>query len=399
MSKGKGSGNKVFIVARYEFLNTVKKKVFLLTVLFLPLLIVVPIFLSATFLPNAMNGQGQSTGFVDDTGLLMASKGYVKYPDIEQAKAALLKGNISAFFVVSDDYLSTGNITRYSKGLSPNAGTGLDAFLTDNLLRYAQVNDTVAKRISQPSLVVVVSLDDKGNVKEGGGDLTSFLQPYILSILLFLCIMTSSSYLMQGIGEEKENRTGELLLSSISADELLKGKIFGYGAVGLLQVGIWIAVGLLVLTASQFAPLLAGVKITWIMGLAVVYFVLGYALFAASIACAAAISPTAKEAQQTSSIFTMLAALPMIFSQFIMFSPDSDIAKALTFFPYTAPVVTMMRISLVEIPLQEIAASIVILMVSIFLVMKLAGKIFRMGMLLQGKKPGLREIIRFAREK
>jgi ABC-2 type transport system permease protein len=399
MSKDKGSGNKVFIVARYEFLNTVKKKVFLLTVLFLPLLIVVPIFLSATFLPNAMNGAGQSTGFVDDTGLLMASKGYVKYPGIEQAKAALLNGNISAFFVVSDDYLATGNITRYSKGLSPNAGTGLDAFLTENLLRYAQVNDSVAKRITQPSLVSVVSLDDKGNPKEGGGDLTSFLQPYILSILLFLCIMTSSSYLMQGIGEEKENRTGELLLSSISADELLKGKIFGYGAVGLLQVGIWIAVGLLALTASQFAPLLAGIKITWIMGLAVVYFVLGYALFAASIACAAAISPTAKEAQQTSSIFTMLAALPMIFSQFIMFSPDSDIAKALTFFPYTAPVVTMMRISLVEIPLQEIAASIVILLVSIFLVMKLAGKIFRMGMLLQGKKPGLREIIRFAREK
>ncbi len=397
MNKRNRPINKVLTVARYEFFNTVKKKAFLLTALFLPLLIAVPIFLSATYLPNLMDGSGKSTGFVDDAGLLAASAGYIKYPDVDRAKEALLKGDISSFFVVSGDYLSTGKVTRYSKGISSNPG--IDAFLTENLLRYAKVNDSVAKRILQPSVLVVVSLDDKGNVKEGGSDITSFLLPYMLSILLFLSIMTSSSYLMQGIGEEKENRTGEMLLSSISADELLKGKILGYGAVGLLQVGIWLTMGLLVLSTSQFAPLLAGIKLTWIMGLAVVYFILGYALFSVSIACASAISPTAKEAQQTSSIFTMLAALPMIFSQFIILAPDSDIAKALTLFPYTAPVITMMRISLVDVSLQEIAASLGILLVTIFLVLKLAGKIFRMGMLMQGKRPGLKELIGFAREK
>jgi len=154
-----------------------------------------------------------------------------------------------------------------------------------------------------------------------------------------------------------------------------------------------------VLSTGQYAPLLAGIQISWVMGLAAIYFIMGYALFSVSIACAAAISPTAKEAQQTSSIFSMMAALPLFFAQFIIMAPDSILAKALTLFPYTAPVITMMRISLMDVPLYEIAASIIILGVTIFLVMSLAGRIFRMGMLLQGKRASIREIMAFVKEK
>ena len=395
--------NKILIVAKYEYKNTVKKKTFLFMALFIPLIIALSLYLSTTYLQNAMNGPGPKIGFVDDSGFLEPDNGYIKYSDINQAKSSLLAGGISSFFSLNPDYFRTGNVTVYSLGSSPltarNGNGNIDSFLVKNLLRYAKVDANISSRVVQPSILQVVTLDKSGNPKSSGNDIGKYILPYALSILLTLSIITSSNLLMQGIGEEKESRTGELLLSSISADQLLKGKILGYGAVGITQIAIWMALAGLILSTGQYASLLAGIQVTWVMGLAAIYFVLGYALFSVSIACAAAISPTAKEAQQTSSIFTIMAALPLVFAQFIIIAPDSIVAKALTFFPYTAPVITMMRISLTDVPAYEIAASILILGASILLVMSLAGKIFRMGMLMQGKRAGLKEIIAFAKEK
>jgi ABC-2 type transport system permease protein len=204
---------------------------------------------------------------------------------------------------------------------------------------------------------------------------------------------------MQGIGEEKESRTGELLLSSISADQLLKGKILGYGSVGLLQIGIWILVGLIMIFNSPLAGLFTGIEISWVLGLAILYFVLGYFLFAVSIACAASISTSTREAQQTSMIFTMFAIIPMMFAQFIMMAPNSIVAKALSYFPYTSPFITMIRLPLVEMSFYEIALSIAILIISIGIITKLSAKIFRTGMLMYGKRASLRDIIGFLKEK
>jgi ABC-2 type transport system permease protein len=260
------------------------------------------------------------------------------------------------------------------------------------------VNQNISARITNAPQIRSYALDSQGNVKPQDNDIFRILQPYILSIVLLLTIVTSSNYLLQSIGEEKESRTGELLLSSITADQLLQGKILAYAGIGLLQIAIWAAMGILVLTTTQFAPFLAMIKVTWVLALAFIYFILGYALFSVSIACAAAISSSAKEAQQTSSLFTMMAAMPMMLAQYIIMAPNSLVAKVLTVFPYTAPVITIMRVSLTDVPPYEIAASIGILLAAIYLVMKLAGKIFRMGMLLQGKRAGLKEIIAAAKE-
>jgi len=204
---------------------------------------------------------------------------------------------------------------------------------------------------------------------------------------------------MQEIVEEKESRTGELLLSSLSADQLLKGKILGYGSVGLVQIGIWILVGLIMIFNSPLAGLSVGIEISWVFALAILYFILGYFLFAVSIACAASISTSTREAQQTSMIFTMFAIVPLMFAQFIIMAPNSMVAKVLTYFPYTSPFITMMRLPLVEVPFYEIALSIAILIISVGLVTKLSAKIFRMGMLMYGKRANLRDIMGFLKEK
>ncbi len=394
--------NKSLIVAKYEFLKTVKRKGFLFAALLLPLLIMLPLMFTMHYLPSLIpESATEKIGFVDYAGFLEPEQNFIQYRDIEAAKQALIDGNTSSFFVVRKDYFNTSRITIYSKDRSffSSAPTKtLKDFLMKNILRYGNVSGEIAEKIKNPMATEKVTIDEQGNIKEKKSGIGGFLLPYALAMLLILGIMTSSGYLMQGIVEEKESRTGELLLSSISADQLLKGKILGYGSVGLLQIGIWILVGLIMIFNSPLAGLFVGIEISWVFALAILYFILGYFLFAVSIACAASISTSTREAQQTSMIFTMFAIIPMMFAQFIMMAPNSIVAKVLTYFPYTSPFITMMRLPLVEVPFYEIALSIAILIISVGLVTKLSGKIFRMGMLRYGKRASLRDIMGFLKE-
>ena len=398
--------NKSLIVAKYEFLKTVKRRGFLFSAILLPLLVMIPLMFAMHYLPSLIsqttNTTNEKIGFVDYADFLEPDQNFIRYSDIEAAKRSLINDNISSFFVVQKDYFNTSKITIYSKDESFFSSTPtkiIEGFLMKNLLRYGNVDDIIAEKIENPIVAEKVTLDEQGNIKEEKSRVGGFLLPYALTFLLILGIMTSSGYLMEGIGEEKESKTGELLLSSISADQLLRGKILGYGSVGLLQIGIWILAGLIMIFNSPLAGLFVGIEISSVFALAILYFILGYFLFATSIACAASISSSTKEAQQTSMIFTMFAIIPLIFAQFIMMAPNSMVAKIFTYFPYTSPFITMMRLPLVEISFYEIALSIVILTISIGVMTKLSGKIFRMGMLMYGKRASLREIIGFLKEK
>jgi ABC-2 type transport system permease protein len=396
--------NKSLIVAKHEFLKTVKRKGFLFAALLLPLLIMLPLMFTMHYLPSLIpESATEKTGFVDYAGFLEPEQNFVEYMDIQPAKQALINDIISSFFVVQKDYFNTSKITIYSKNMGSFFSTAstktIKDFLMKNLLRYGNVRGEIAEKIENPMAAEKVTIDEQGNIKEKKSGIGGFLLPYALAMLLIFGIMTSSGYLMQGIVEEKESRTGELLLSSISADQLLKGKILGYGSVGLLQMGIWILVSLIMIFNSPLAGLFVGIEITWVFALAILYFILGYFLFAVSIACAASISTSTREAQQTSMIFTMFAIVPLMFAQFIMMAPNSIVAKVLTYFPYTSPFITMMRLPLVEIPFHEIALSIAILIISVGLVTKLSAKIFRMGMLMYGKRASLRDIMGFLKEK
>lgn len=398
--------NKSLIVAKYEFLKTVKRREFLFVALLLPLLMMLPLMFAIHYLPSLIsqitNTTNEKIGFVDYANFLEPTQEFIEYMDIQPAKQALINDGISSFFVVQKDYFNTSKITIYSKDGSFFGSTPtktIKGFLMKNLLRYGNVNDVIAEKIENPMAAEKITLDEQGNIKEEKSKVGGFLLPYALAFLLILSIMTSSGYLMQGIGEEKESKTGELLLSSISADQLLKGKIIGYGSVGLLQIGIWIFVGLIMIFNSPLAGLFVGIEISLVFALAILYFILGYFLFATSIACAASISSSTREAQQTSMIFTMFAIIPLMFAQFIMMAPNSMFAKILTYFPYSSPFITMMRLPLVEISFYEIVSSIVILIISIGVMTKLSGKIFRMGMLMYGKRASLREVVGFLKEK
>ncbi len=388
---------KTFIVAKHEFLATVKTKGFIFS-LILPLLILLLMVFAMGFIPQMTSETPHNIGFVDETGMLQTSENFIKFGDFGNAKKALLENEINSFFVLPANYFETGKISVYSKGgfFSSRPTSSIEAFLMDNLLRESNLDETLKERIKEPANEEVITLNEKGEVEEKSG--VGFLIPYALGILLMIAIMSSSQYLMQGIVAEKENKTVEILLSSLSANELLSGKILGFGSAGLLQVLVWICSVGIILFLSPFASLFQGIQISWILILAIVYFILGYLLFAGSMACVAAPASTVRDAQQGAMIFTMLAILPMILLSIIVKAPNSVIAKVLTYIPYTTSVTTLMRIALVEVPIYEIAASLSILVISVLIMTKLSAKIFRTGILMYGKKMKMKDIFRYLRE-
>jgi ABC-2 type transport system permease protein len=196
------------------------------------------------------------------------------------------------------------------------------------------------------------------------------------------------------VAEEKEGRIIEILLSSISSTELMAGKILGLGALGLIQIGVWIAAGAALMTASMAAFALSGAisfsPVT--IALALVYFVLGYLLFATLMAVAGSMGTTQRESQQIAGIFTFAAAIPWMAIGLIIANPDSGIAVALSYFPLTAPVMMLMRLGFGRVPTVQIAISIVLLVIAILVSLWGGAKIFRASLLMYGKRPSLKDL-------
>jgi ABC-type Na+ efflux pump permease subunit len=178
----------------------------------------------------------------------------VAFPDEAPAKQALLDKQLTAYLVIPADYVASGGLTAFSRGgfnsaIAVDRDT-LDPFLLHGLLS-GQVDDAVLKRATDPGQLTRVTLDDQGQPTSDDGSnpfsfVAGFIASYAISILLFMSIFISSNYLLRSVSEEKENRVMEVVLSSVSARELLAGKVAGLGALGLTQVGVWLLSGVLI---------------------------------------------------------------------------------------------------------------------------------------------------------
>jgi ABC-2 type transport system permease protein len=224
--------------------------------------------------------------------------------------------------------------------------------------------------------------------------------PIVFAVLFMISIFFASGFLFQSVTEEKENRVMEILLSSVSSRQLLVGKVLGLGMAGLLQVAVWlVTVEIFSRVASDIIPALSDLSIpASLFGWGILYFILGYLLFAALYAGIGSIGATAREGQGWSTIFVLPAILPYYFSYFIIGNPEGAISRTLTFLPLTSPIASMIRLASNAISAWQIALSLIILAGSVVLIMWLAAKIFRVFLLMYGKRPAVREIVRYIRE-
>jgi len=350
-----------------------------------------------------------TVGYVDKTSIFNSYTEQdnvilIAQPTEEEAFNAMLDGETSQYFVIPQDYLSTGLVNRYTleRELEPpgEVQQAIKNFLISNLLAE-EADSQIVERVQYPLTLSSITLDESGGIAEEQGGFSAFIIPYIFSLLLIMSIFTSSGFLMQGLGEEKENRVMEILLSSVSPKQLITGKVLGLGAAGLLQVIVWLVSArfLAGMASSTIGGMLSTLQIpTDFLLISLVYFILGYFLFAIIMAGTGSIGATAREGQQLSIIFTLTAVAPLWFTALIMNSPNNVVVQLLTMFPLTAPVTVILRMGLTDIPVWQLAVSITLMIVTIIGLLWLVAKVFRTFLLMHGKTPRLGEIVRYLRQ-
>jgi ABC-2 type transport system permease protein len=398
--------NKTLLIFRHEFRHTIKRTGFIILTLAPPLLTLLGIgvydIVSGITKPPV---EVTKIGYVDEAGgfdqfITQGNITLVPFDTTEAATEALVEKDIKEYFVIPSDFISAGIIRRYAtqRELSPPAATttAIENFISSNLLA-GKVPATTVTRIEAPLNLVTTILTTTGTVAPQQGGYASLVIPGIFGLLLALSLVFSSTYLLQGLGAEKENRLMEILLSSVSTRQLITGKVLGIGTAGLVQVAVWVAATplLLNLASSSIGGFISTIHIpVGLLALAVVYFVLGYLLFAVLSVGIAAVSSSVREAQTLASIFTLWAIAPFWLLSVILALPSSPAWVVLSIFPFSAPVLVILRLGLTGVPGWQLAASIAVLALCIFGGLVLSSKLLRTYMLMYGKRPNLGEIIR-----
>ena len=402
--------DKTIFIARHEFIITVRRRAFIILTLAFPVLALLGIF-AAQVIPGLIQPAPVTTekiGYIDEVGMFTedTTQGNINLiPFTNQADAlqALLAKDVKEYFIITPDYVSTGLVQRYTltKELqpSPESQVAIRGFLLNNLLKGN--SPEIINHVETPLNMVTITLTSTGEVAPQQGGFTAFILPYFFGILLVISIFFSSSYLLQGLVDEKENRVMEILLSSVSPFQLLAGKVIGLGAVGLTQIVVWLISFVLLarIASSSFSSIIGVLQVSpELIILSLVYFILGYLLLAVAMAGVGAISPTVREGQQLSALFTVPVIIPIYFMPFIMEHPTHIVTTVLTFIPFTAPITVIVRLGLSSIPVWELAVSILLMVATIAGCFILATKLFRTYLLMYGKRPNFGEIMQSFRK-
>jgi len=407
----------VLIIARHEYLVNVRRVGFIIMTALVPLFGALALLIAAffggqasAFLEDQFAPEPKQIGVVDHFGaftpLLPAYQDrYYLLNDDEAGRAAVKAGEVSTVLVIPEDYLESGQVAIIVKGSSFSAAVLDDSesvrgFFVDHLLRD-DADHALRQRLIDPVKPVLVNLEGEGQPPGGPVDaVLNIMVPFSLGMMLVITIFVSSGYLLQGVAEEKTSRVIEIVLSSVTARELLTGKVLGLGALGLTQVIVWLvsAFGL-----SGGAVSLLGVVIpllnrpeVFLLGL--IYYLAGYLVYAVLMGAVGSLGTTMHESQQLAGIFSMIAAIPMMLSGFMFANPNMTLARVLSWFPLTAPTMMMLRLPMAEVPTVDIVGSIVMIIIAIPAVLWAGAKVFRMGLLMYGKRPAVAQIIQALRE-
>jgi len=398
--------NKTLLILRHEFLHMIKRKGFIILTLIVPVLALIGIgIFQLVSLGEPSVVETTTIGYVDEVGGFdrYTTQGYielVRFSTQDAATAALIIGDVYEYFVIPSDYLSTGAINRYTMERQletpPAISAAIKNFLTSNMLADKVPPETIY-RIEAPIELVTTRLTETGEVATEQGGYGNVIIPAIFGLLLALSLQAASLYMVEGLGDEKESRLIEVLLSSVSPRQLLTGKVLGLGAAGLVQVVVWLASLplLLNLASSTIGGFFSTIQLPAnFLALGIIYFVLGYLLFAALSAGVGAISSSARDGQPITMIYALLVFVPIWFASLLFIFPDSPIWTVLTIFPITAPIEVMLRLGVAGIPTWELVTSLIVMVLSILGALALSVKAFRVYLLMYGKRPAWGEIIR-----
>ncbi len=269
-------------------------------------------------------------------------------------------------------------------------------------MEAAGLQRSSAERLLRPAELAVEPL----NVEKGSTGFRAGLGLFF-AFTLYMMFLIYGQMIARGVLEEKTSDIVEILISSLRPWEMMLGKILGIGAVGLTQVGIWALVitGVSVLGVASVTPMLAelgvdpaSIAVPWgLIGWSLVYFVIGYLLYAALFAAAGAAVSGEQDIQQALWPVMIPIVIPIMFLPLVLQSPDVPLVVGLSLVPFVSPIWMPIRIAVSDVPFWQSIAAVALLVATTLFLAWVAGKIFRIGILMKGKRPNLPELMRWLR--
>lgn len=392
---------KLLRIALHEYQRHVFTKRFLIGLLSVPLLGLAVGVLG--FIMIVIENDTTPLGYVDYSGLLSdpLPAPPPKKPDRPvpllpfateaEARAALEAGQIQGYYVVPADYPTTGRLTAvYYDRIARPARQQFYDFLAINLLRG--LDPAVARRLVEGSRVTILSPDGRRVVKMSTS--LNYILPALIGLVLIVAMFVTGGYLMQAVTEEKENRTMEVVVTSVSPTQLMAGKIVGSIAIGLTQLTVWMLFGALIVLVGRSSleflrDVEIGPQVIWLIVLVVFP---SFVTMSAIMAAVGAAVTDVHEGQLVISMLTLPVWIPYILMIPLMTNPHSPLAVLLSLLPFTAPLAVLARAGVIVLPLWQVALSAAVQIAAAIGSLWLAGRIFRLGMLRYGTRLRWREV-------
>lgn len=424
--------NKILALIKREFLIRVRTKGFLIGTILMPVFIILMVFLPILF--SQMNTEKQNQIAVIDLSQKVfptfaaslenrkLSDGEPRYlfnqiivppSQLEEQKQGLNQqvqsGKLNAFFIFPEDVVQSNTFELYSKNISnvefnDEMERALAGVLNKMRMEASGLDIELVKKLQSSVTAQTFKVSEKGAKQESG--VMAFGISYIMVFILYFALVMYGAYVMNGIIEDKNNRVVEMMVSSLKPFQYMVGKLVGIGGTGLAQLLVWAVFGALasmygLAIAKQFAPEVTNIPIPsipiWTFVAFIIFFVLGYFLYATLYATLGSMVNNVQEAQSLQWPVVMLIIIAFMLMFTVIRNPDSTLAIVLSMIPFFAPILMFLRVSLNAAPLYQVLASIVILVLTIWGSIWITAKIFRVGILMYGKKPTLPEVIKWIR--
>ena len=408
--------HNIWLIAKREYLERVRTKAFILTTVLIPLLMGGGIIVSVVT-------QGRQTASsriaVVSTDQQLVTDLQTELQNSNDAKITVdvISPGDSTTRATLDHMLADKQIDGYlwitpasapgvrpTFSYTPRSASG--GHLTESVLRSALRTVLMRERLAHQGMVAsdVTALMqpvevDTTQAGKNADTTSSFVTTAILFFLMYFVIMLYGMNVARSIIEEKTSRVFEVLLATITSEEIMAGKMIGVGAVGLTQVFIWLFTAIL-LTSTAIVQSMAGGNLHIALSAAeviffFVFFVLGFLLYASIAAALGAMTNSEQELQQLNMVLVLPLAACFFATGVVAANPNSALSVILSLIPFMTPLIMYLRISMVMPPIWQVALSIVLMLVTIYAVLWVASRIYRVGILMYGKKPSLPEILRW----
>jgi ABC-2 type transport system permease protein len=413
--------HKIWAVIRREFVERVRQRWFwvmaLLGPVFFGAIIVLPALLMSkggvkhiAVVDGTTTALGAAaTGKLDSTRAFRAVRVVAGPNVLDSLTAQVDQKALDGFLIVNDSLVLGKAEYRASNVSSFTAQATLENSLSTLVNRVRLEQEGVDPRVvdrAQVRLQLETRKISRGRVT-GENAAESFSLAYFMGIILYMAILLYGINVMSSVLEEKTTRIVEVLVSSLKPFQLMLGKVIGVGAVSLFQFVIWGISGRLIL--SQRSRLLPGdlqgadplFQIPHVTlatgGVFLAYFIGGFMLYSAMFAAVGAMSSNEQEARQAQQPVSMLLVLSFLGMFAMLNDPGSTFAITLSLVPFTSPIAMPVRWAAGSLPVSEVVLSLGILFVSIILVTWIASRIYRVGILMTGKRPNIKELVRWVR--